>query len=155
APLTPAHGFPLRLIVPGWYAVASVKWLTEIEVIDHTFEAHYQTDKYWYEWTRGGGVVREPVTRMRVRSLITEPVADAQVSRGLVGGRTHRPGGSECGRRSVAGSALAERAGALRILWLGRARDDARERRVTRAGHRRRRQHAARAGRMESPGLRK
>src|SRR5262249_32458934 len=82
APLTPAHGFPLRLIVPGWYAVASVKWLTEIEVIDHSFEAHYQTDKYWYEWTRGGGVVREPVTRMRVRSLITEPVADAQVACG-------------------------------------------------------------------------
>jgi DMSO/TMAO reductase YedYZ molybdopterin-dependent catalytic subunit len=44
-PLTPAHGFPLRLIVPGWYAVASVKWLTEIVVSDRAFEGHFQTDK--------------------------------------------------------------------------------------------------------------
>ena len=33
-PLPVQHGYPLRLIVPGWYAVASVKWLTEIEVIE-------------------------------------------------------------------------------------------------------------------------
>ena len=84
APLSPAHGFPLRLIVPAWYAVASVKWLTEIEVIDHALEAHYQTDKYWYEWQRGGSWVREPVTRMRVRSLITSPEAEAEVPRGEI-----------------------------------------------------------------------
>jgi DMSO/TMAO reductase YedYZ molybdopterin-dependent catalytic subunit len=83
-PLTPAHGFPLRLVVPGWYAVASVKWLTEIELVDHAFEAFYQTDRYWYEWRRGGRWVREPVTRMRVRSLITEPCADAEVARGAL-----------------------------------------------------------------------
>jgi len=81
APLPPAHGFPLRLVVPGWYAVSAVKWLTEIEVIDHALEAHYQTDKYWYEWQRDGSWVREPVTRMRVRSLITSPEADAPVAR--------------------------------------------------------------------------
>jgi len=84
APLTPAHGFPLRLVVPGWYAVAAVKWLTEIEVIDHALEAHYQTEKYWYEWQRGTNWVREPVTRMRVRSLITSPEADAEVRRGEI-----------------------------------------------------------------------
>lgn len=63
----------LRVIVPSWYAVASVKWLTEIEVTDKPFHGHYQTDKYVYEWPRDGQVVREPVTPQRVRSLITQP----------------------------------------------------------------------------------
>ena len=67
------HGYPLRLVVPRWYAVASVKWLTDIELIDHTFAGHYQGDKYRYEWEREGRVVREPVTLQRVRALITEP----------------------------------------------------------------------------------
>ncbi len=67
------HGYPVRLIVPDWYAVASVKWLTEIEITDGPFTGHYQRDKYWYEWQRGGDVVREPVTLMQVRALITEP----------------------------------------------------------------------------------
>ncbi len=39
-PLPIQHGQPLRLVVPGWYAVASVKWLTEIEVIDDPFKGH-------------------------------------------------------------------------------------------------------------------
>ncbi len=67
------HGYPVRLIVPDWYAVASVKWLTEIEIADAPFTGHYQHDKYWYEWERGGEVVREPVTLMQVRALITDP----------------------------------------------------------------------------------
>jgi DMSO/TMAO reductase YedYZ molybdopterin-dependent catalytic subunit len=83
-PLTPAHGFPLRLLVPGWYAVASVKWLTEIELIDHAFAAFYQTDRYWYEWMRAGRLARRPVTIMRVRSLITEPTEGARLARGEV-----------------------------------------------------------------------
>jgi DMSO/TMAO reductase YedYZ molybdopterin-dependent catalytic subunit len=81
-PLPIRHGYPLRLIVSGWYAVASVKWLTEIEVLDHTFEGHYQTDKYWYEWMRDGKIVREPVAVQRVRALIAEPGPDAQVPNG-------------------------------------------------------------------------
>jgi DMSO/TMAO reductase YedYZ molybdopterin-dependent catalytic subunit len=61
-PLPVQHGYPLRLIVPRWYAVASVKWLTEIEVTDTPFGGHYQIDKYGYEWERNGKVVREAVT---------------------------------------------------------------------------------------------
>jgi DMSO/TMAO reductase YedYZ molybdopterin-dependent catalytic subunit len=76
------HGYPLRLIVPHWYAVASVKWLTEIELVDRPFTGHYQSDKYWYEWKRQGQVVREPVTLQRVRALITEPAPDAKVRPG-------------------------------------------------------------------------
>jgi DMSO/TMAO reductase YedYZ molybdopterin-dependent catalytic subunit len=81
-PLPIQHGQPLRLVVPGWYAVASVKWLTDIEVIDDTFKGFYQYDRYWYEWERAGQVVREPVTLQRVRSLITEPAPNQQVPTG-------------------------------------------------------------------------
>jgi DMSO/TMAO reductase YedYZ molybdopterin-dependent catalytic subunit len=81
-PLPIEHGFPLRLIVPGWYAVAAVKWLTEIEIVDRPFTGYYQTDKYCYEWTRGEETVREPVTLQRVRALITEPAAGAELPRG-------------------------------------------------------------------------
>ena len=81
-PLPLQHGYPLRLIVPGWYAVASVKWLTEIEAIDHQFKGHYQFDKYQFEREEDGTIVREPVTLMRVRALITEPARDQEVPRG-------------------------------------------------------------------------
>lgn len=81
-PLPPEHGYPLRLVVPGWYGVASVKWLTELEVIGSAFDGFFQSERYFYEWERGGQVVREPVTLQRVRSLITEPVQDAEVQRG-------------------------------------------------------------------------
>jgi DMSO/TMAO reductase YedYZ molybdopterin-dependent catalytic subunit len=72
-PLPLQHGRPVRLIVPGWYSVASVKWLMEIEVTDHPFDGFFQTKRYSYEWERDGGVVREPVRLQRVRALIAEP----------------------------------------------------------------------------------
>ena len=81
-PLPVEHGYPLRLIVPRWYAVASVKWLTEIEFIDRTFTGHYQGDKYRFEWERDGRVVSEPVTLQRVRALITEPSPQTEVGAG-------------------------------------------------------------------------
>jgi len=81
-PLPVEHGYPLRLIVPRWYAVASVKWLTEIEPIDRTFTGHYQGDKYRYEWEREGRIVSEPVTLQRVRALITEPSPQTEVGAG-------------------------------------------------------------------------
>ncbi len=73
-PLEPNHGAPLRLVVPGWYAVASVKWLTDIEAVTRPFEGRFQTDRYMYVEQ---GRVLGPVTRMRVRSLILEPSPDA------------------------------------------------------------------------------
>jgi DMSO/TMAO reductase YedYZ molybdopterin-dependent catalytic subunit len=72
-PLPVQHGHPLRLVVPGWYGVASVKWLTGIEAIGHAFGGYFQVEKYWYEWHRNGKLVREPVKLQRVRALITEP----------------------------------------------------------------------------------
>jgi DMSO/TMAO reductase YedYZ molybdopterin-dependent catalytic subunit len=40
-PLPPEHGFPLRLVMPGWYGMAQVKWLTRIEVIDRRYEGRH------------------------------------------------------------------------------------------------------------------
>jgi len=45
-PLTPGHGFPLRLIVPGWYGVAWVKWLTQIEVRDRPLAQRFMAKDY-------------------------------------------------------------------------------------------------------------
>jgi DMSO/TMAO reductase YedYZ molybdopterin-dependent catalytic subunit len=70
------------MIVPSWYAVASVKWLTEIEVVDQPFEGHYQTENYYFEREVKGQAEREPLTLQRVRSLITEPAEEAQVDHG-------------------------------------------------------------------------
>jgi DMSO/TMAO reductase YedYZ molybdopterin-dependent catalytic subunit len=75
-----AHARPLRVVVPRWYGMASVKWLTEIEAIDHHFTGRFQTDAYHYE--RDGE--REPVTLQRARSLIVEPVADDEFPAGEV-----------------------------------------------------------------------
>lgn len=81
-PLSLPHGYPLRLIVPGWYAVASVKWLTEIVVTDEPCKAHYQTEKYWYQWPRNGREERAPVKLMNVRALISSPDHGESLPRG-------------------------------------------------------------------------
>ena len=48
APLPPQHGFPLRLVVPGWYGMASVKWLKRIEVLAQPFDGYQQVSNYIY-----------------------------------------------------------------------------------------------------------
>ena len=45
-PLPREHGFPLRLIAPGWYGVANVKWLTRIEVMDQRFAGRFMAREY-------------------------------------------------------------------------------------------------------------
>lgn len=80
--LSPPHGYPLRLIVPGWYAVASVKWLTEIVVTDQPCEAYYQAEKYWYHWVRNGHDERAQVRLMNVRALISSPEEGENLPRG-------------------------------------------------------------------------
>jgi DMSO/TMAO reductase YedYZ molybdopterin-dependent catalytic subunit len=72
-PLPVRHGYPVRLVVPGWYAVASVKWLTDIRVIAEPFCGFFQDTHYVYEWNRGGIGIREPVRLQEVRAVITRP----------------------------------------------------------------------------------
>jgi DMSO/TMAO reductase YedYZ molybdopterin-dependent catalytic subunit len=71
APLPPQNGFPLRLVVPGWYGMASVKWLKWIEVLAHPFDGYQQVGNYVYRQRRGDLGV--PVTTMRVKSLMVPP----------------------------------------------------------------------------------
>jgi DMSO/TMAO reductase YedYZ molybdopterin-dependent catalytic subunit len=64
------HGFPVRAIVPGWYAMASIKWLTRIIVIDRPFMGYYQTLDYAL-W-RSGELV--PLRELQVKAQIARPV---------------------------------------------------------------------------------
>src|SRR5215204_4306816 len=71
-PLPPLHGFPLRLIAPGWYGVANVKWLTRIEVRDTRYQGNFMARDYVTirEETRGGETVWtfNSVGRARLKS---------------------------------------------------------------------------------------
>ena len=68
--LQPQHGYPLRLIVPGWYGMTSVKWLDRIEAIGEHFEG-YQMDTYRY--AQNPDDPGDPVSLMRVRALMVPP----------------------------------------------------------------------------------
>lgn len=78
-PLDRDHGFPLRLIMPGWYGVANVKWLAEIHLQEDRFLGNYQAR--WYRTVRAVGGTGEPndaatqfveteVSRMHVKSVV-------------------------------------------------------------------------------------
>ena len=71
APLPPQHGAPLRLVVPGWYGMASVKWLSRIEAIDRAFDGVQQAQSYHFRDAPGGKGV--PCKHMRVNSLMAPP----------------------------------------------------------------------------------
>ena len=71
APLEPQHGFPLRLVVPGWYGMASVKWLTGIEAVAAPFDGFQQTPAYHYQTE--SDQLDDPVTRIRVHALMVPP----------------------------------------------------------------------------------
>ena len=71
--LTPAHGFPLRAVVPGWYGMAAVKWLTRIVARSEPYHGYYQTIDYAY-WERGStSPTLLPITEMRVKAQIARP----------------------------------------------------------------------------------
>ena len=78
-PLGPDHGAPFRIIVPHWYAVASVKWLKRIEVLTDPYIGEFQTGHYMYEWA---DQPHESVSLMRVRARITAPDAAAVIDAG-------------------------------------------------------------------------
>ena len=71
APLQPQHGFPVRLLVPGWYGMASVKWLHRIEAVAEPFQGYQQATAYHYRADADDPGI--PVSRIRVRALMTPP----------------------------------------------------------------------------------
>jgi len=81
--LEPEHGYPVRAIVPGWYAVASVKWLTHIELISGPFDGFYQAIDYRLR-EEGEPEPGRELSRMPVSSLITSPEATDDIAAGEV-----------------------------------------------------------------------
>jgi DMSO/TMAO reductase YedYZ molybdopterin-dependent catalytic subunit len=75
------HGAPVRLIVPGWYGMASVKWLQHIHASTEPFRGFFQWDRYMMV-DPADDTRREPLGNMRVRSIFIQPQAGATLSRG-------------------------------------------------------------------------
>jgi len=78
-PLTRDQGFPVRLMMPGWYGVANVKWLSEVHLQEERFLGNYQARHYRTIWAVGGTgeesdpetqFVESEVTRLRLKSVI-------------------------------------------------------------------------------------
>lgn len=80
-PLTKNQGFPVRLIVPGWYGVSNVKWLSEIHAQDEAYLGKFQAR--WYRTLRGETINGEmkwtetAISRMRLKSFIARVTKDA------------------------------------------------------------------------------
>ena len=70
-PLPPQHGFPLRLVVPGWYGMTNVKWLSRISLVSEPFAGYQQARGYRLRRTEDD--VGEPLSRMFPRALMVPP----------------------------------------------------------------------------------
>lgn len=80
APLAPAHGFPLRAVVPGWYGMASVKWLARIVALDRPFAGYFQTLEYTRWESRAGVPSLVPLDEMQVKAAIFRPAHHERVA---------------------------------------------------------------------------
>ena len=78
-PLLPQHGAPLRIIVPGWYGMASVKWLKKIEALAKPFSGFQQIQTYRFR--ESAGDQGQPITSIRVKSLMVPPGVPDWLSR--------------------------------------------------------------------------
>src|SRR4029079_16228337 len=80
APLTINQGAPLRLIVPGWYGVANVKWLSEIHLQEDEYLGKFQAR--WYRTLQGEMIdgqmhwVERAVTHMQLKSFVARVTRD-------------------------------------------------------------------------------
>src|ERR1051326_714289 len=101
--LSATHGFPLRAIVPGWYAMASVKWLRRIVVTNKAFNGFYQSLDYTY-WDRTGVLpTLAPLTEQRTKAEIARP----EQGESIAGNSSYRVyGGPGPGRGKSRGSSL-------------------------------------------------
>lgn len=103
APLPPQHGRPLRLVVPGWYGMAHVKWLREVTVVDEPFTGFQQSVAY--RLRRHPEDEGEPVTRIAPRALLVPPGFPDFMSRA----RVVRPGTVTLEGRAWSGRAAVTR----------------------------------------------
>lgn len=102
APLQPQHGYPLRLLVPGWYGMTSVKWLDRIEAVAGPFQGFQMLRTYRY--ARSAEDPGEAVDLIRVRALMIPPGIPDFLTRARVleAGPVTLAGRAWAGRLSVA-----------------------------------------------------
>jgi sulfite oxidase len=90
APIHPLHGFPLRAIIPGWEGAYSIKWLTNLRVLDKEFDGFWVASGYRYptKTVAPGAPVdpkdMAPLTGLVVKSLITKPLHEAVIAPGKI-----------------------------------------------------------------------
>ena len=158
-PLPPMHGFPVRLIAPGWYGIANVKWLQRIEVLDTRYEGRFMGRDYvtMREEQQDGETVAR-FTSVGRALLKSAPAKVTRLGRRLPDrrrglGRADRPGRGADRRRGLAAGDARRRATARAFAWTvwsldwgqpvrGRAHGHL-------AGHRQRRATSSRA--MDDP----
>jgi DMSO/TMAO reductase YedYZ molybdopterin-dependent catalytic subunit len=79
------HGYPVRAVVLGHYGMASVKWLTQIHVVNKPFAGYWQTSDYGYWEYQDGNPVRCPLGAMALKSAIARP----RPHEAICGGKTY------------------------------------------------------------------
>jgi sulfane dehydrogenase subunit SoxC len=105
APLPPQHGFPLRLVVPGWYGMASVKWLASVTVAEAPFDGYQMVHAYRFRRTEEDEP-GAPLSRIRPRALMEPPGIPDYLSRDRF---------VEAGPRTLRGRAWSGRAAVDRV----------------------------------------
>jgi sulfane dehydrogenase subunit SoxC len=70
-PLPPQHGYPLRLVVPGWYGMTSVKWLGRVTLLDAPHDGYQM--RHSYRVRQEEDEEGEPLSRIQPRSLMIPP----------------------------------------------------------------------------------
>jgi DMSO/TMAO reductase YedYZ molybdopterin-dependent catalytic subunit len=73
------HGAPLRAIVPGWFGMASTKWLTRLRIEEKPSDNHFMAKGYRWNYPGEDPATAPPVERMIVKSIITQPAEGAVV----------------------------------------------------------------------------
>ena len=88
--LAPLHGFPLRVVAPGWASDSWTKWLSKLVLLDKDFDGFFMATAYRHPGkpvTPGEAVdpkLMQPVTDLRVKSVIASPVDGASIEPGAV-----------------------------------------------------------------------
>jgi sulfite oxidase len=100
------HGAPLRAIVPGWYGMASTKWVTRVRLEAEPSDNHFMVKGYRYIYPEGPSADAPAVEDMRVKSVITRPLEGARVTPVYPATGTPRPGARE-GKVRIQGFAWA------------------------------------------------
>jgi len=84
APLPKLHGAPLRAIVPGWFGMASAKWVTRVRLESAPSDNHFMVKGYRYAYPGEDAAQAAPVDEMKIKSIITRPLDGARLPHGVL-----------------------------------------------------------------------